>query len=208
MPESGSWSPPGIGRFWAKNLPLTQLIQLAFGIDKQQIAGSPAWLDSSLYSLEAKPEAGIALTREELRPRLQDLLTQRFHLVVHHEVRMVPGYFLVVAKHGSRLQEAAPGHTINFRADVSPGNLKGYNWTMPFCALMLTPKAGSPVVDRTGLTGNYDLSLQYAPELTSDTELPSLFTAIRDSLGLELNAAKVPSDTLVIDHVDRNPTEN
>jgi uncharacterized protein (TIGR03435 family) len=206
---SGYWSWPGRGRFDAVNLPFSKLMELAYGVDASQIANKPAWLDSACFDISAKPEDGIRLTSEELRPRLQRLLEERFHLAAHHETSLVSGYALVVAKHGPMLQPTKADHFPNFRANVSAGHLEGFNWSMPFCALMLTPKAGLPVVDQTGLAGSYDIRLRYATEdAATDSQLPSLFTALRETLGLELKAQKVPVDRVVIDHVDRVPTDN
>jgi len=156
----------------------------------------------------AKPEGGIKLTREQLRPLLQDLLAQRFHLAVHRETRLVSGYALVVAKLGAKLQPTKGGVAPNWRDNFSPSNLKGRNLTTAFLAQQLTPVAGLPCVDRTNLTGNYDISVEYNADLEHDSPLPSLFTALQESLGLKLESQRVPVDFLVIDHIDRAPTEN
>ena len=71
-PKTGLWSRPGVGRFFASHVPLTVLIQLAYGIDPSQIANKPGWMDTNLYDVDAKPEEGVSLTREELKPCLQD----------------------------------------------------------------------------------------------------------------------------------------
>src|SRR5580704_5071185 len=70
-PNSGMWSTPGAGRFTATHVSLALLLQLAYGVDNSQIANKPGWLDSKLYDIDAKPEDGIHLTRDELKPRLQ-----------------------------------------------------------------------------------------------------------------------------------------
>jgi len=86
-PNTGSWSIPGNGRFTATHVSLALLIQLAYGIDKSQIFNKPDWLETNLYDIAAKPEDGVQLTREELKPRLQSLLCQRFQLNAHTETR-------------------------------------------------------------------------------------------------------------------------
>lgn len=207
-PNNGFWSMPNTGSFKASGLTLAMLMHLAWDIDIGNIANKPSWLDSDLFDVSAKPEAGIALTRDQLRPRLQALLAERFHLVTHRETRMLPGYALVVAKGGPRLTPGQANATPNRRTGVYKGHVSGLNWTMPFLALQLTPLAGFPVVDETGLIGTYDLKLVYAPDSETDSSLPTLFAAIRDTLGLELKSRKVPVETIVIDHVDRRPTEN
>jgi uncharacterized protein (TIGR03435 family) len=205
---SGHWSWPGRGRFDAVNVPLSILMQLAYGVDTSQIANAPKWLGADCFDVSAKPEDGIKLTNEELQPRLQALLEERFHLTVHRETALVNGYALVVSKHGATLQPTKGEHFPNYRANVSQGHLEGLNWSMAFCAQMLTPKAGLPVVDKTGLAGSYDLKVAYSADTATNSQLPTLFTAVRETLGLELQPQKVPVDRIVIDHVDRVPTDN
>ena len=201
------WSPPGIGRFTATNVSLAFLIQMAFGIDSNQIE-MPHWLESEHYDVAAKAEDGIALTREQLKPLMQNLLRQRFHLITHREIKPVHGYALVVAKKGPRLQPTSGGHPPGFRVYVAPGRLEGLNWSMQTLAAMLQHPAGRPVIDKTGITGSYDIKLNFAPDLTTESSLPSVFTALQETLGLKLKAEQVPVEMLVIDHVDKVPTEN
>jgi uncharacterized protein (TIGR03435 family) len=207
-PSKGTWSLPNTGEFHTHSLALGYIVQLAYNVDAKQIEGKPAWFDSDCYDINAKPEGGIKLTREQLRPLLQNLLEQRFHLAVHTETRQIKGYALVVAKGGPKLKAAKGEVTPNWRDDVSAGSLKGRNWSAKFLAAQLTPAAGLPVVDHTGLTAHYDVSVEYAPDLNGDSALPSLFTALQETLGLKLEAQKVPVDFLIVDHIDREPTEN
>ncbi len=79
---------------------------------------------------------------------------------------------------------------------------------MPYLAGMLQQPAGLSVVDETGIAGSFDIKLEFAPDLEEEWPLPSLFTALRETLGLELKAQKIPVVNLFIDHVDRVPTEN
>jgi len=108
-PNNGYWSLPGIGRFTAHHLSLAHLIGLAYDIDVSQIDHAPSWLDVNLYDVEAKPEAGVKLSREELRPRLQALLQQRFRLVAHLGTNLVQGYALTVGKGGQHLTPTTGG---------------------------------------------------------------------------------------------------
>jgi uncharacterized protein (TIGR03435 family) len=132
-PQTGFWSRPGIGRFTASHVSLARLIQLAYGIDDSQIANKPGWMDTNLYDVDAKPEEGVSLTREELKPCLQELLHERFHLVAHMETRSGRGYALVVAQDGPHLKPASAGHFARERHPVStctprsglPGLLSG-----------------------------------------------------------------------------------
>lgn len=202
------WSPPGVGRFDATDVTLGFLIHMAFDVDENEIAGKPKWFDATHYDLAAKPEDGVRLSRDELRPLLQELLRERLHLASHFETRMERGYALVVAKGGPKLQPTAGGKPPGFRIFVAAGDLRGVNWSMPWLAAMLQQVMGEPVADETGLAGSYDISLHFAPDVESDSALPSVFTAVKESLGLEMKAGRVPVRVLVIDHVDEVPAPN
>lgn len=206
--NAGSWSIPGTGRFQATHVSLALLIQLAYGVDNNQLANKPGWLDTNLYDIDAKPEEGIRLTRDELKPRLQDLLHERFHLVAHTETRSSRGYALVVAKGGPHLVPTKGDHFPGFRSNVSSGQMRGLNWSMPQLASYLTPAAGFPVVDQTGITGSYDIAFSYNPKTDSDGDLPSLNDALKAATGLLLKPQKVPVEVVVIDSVNKVPTAN
>jgi uncharacterized protein (TIGR03435 family) len=205
-PNEGYWSYPGTGRFTAVHLSLARLIALAYDIDMSQIAAQPKWLDSNLYDIEAKSETGIRLTSEELRPRLQALLEQRFHLMTHIETRLVQGYALEIDKGGEHLIPTKgalfPGYTI----DISRGQMRGKDWSMPQLAKYLTNAAHFPVVDQTGLTGSYDVAFSYEPRPNADGTLPPLDVALKQATGILLKREKVRVETVVIDSVDRVPT--
>jgi len=207
-PKTGGWSSPAVGRFTATHVPLSLLIQLAYDVSAEQIANKPGWLETNLYDIAAKPEDGIRLTRDELRPRLQDLLQQRFHLAVHTETRLNSGYALVVAKGDSHLTPTKGDHFPGFRINVSSGHMRGANWSMPQLAKYLTSAAGFPVVDQTGITGSYDIDFNYNPKPNVDSTLPVLDVALKEATGLLLKPQKVPVETIVIDSVDKVPTEN
>lgn len=207
-PANGYWSRPGIGRFYAHGLSVQFLVQLAYGVESNQIAGKPAWLDSDDYDIEAKPEEGVKLSPDELKPRLQNLLEERFHLATHFETKMVRGYALVAAKGGPKLQPTKGDHFPGWRIDTSSGHLEGLNWTMTYLASVLQRATKIPVADKTGISGSYDVKLLFAPDTPPDSQLPSLFTALRETLGLELKSQQVPESILVIDHIDRAPVEN
>jgi uncharacterized protein (TIGR03435 family) len=207
-PGQGYWNYPGQSRFSAHDLSLEFLIQMAWGIEANQLTSKPSWLDSDFYDIEAKPEEGVKLSQDELKPRLQSLLVERFHLATHFETKMARGYALVVAKGGPKLLPTKGSKFPNWRVNTSEGHLEGLNWSMPFLAQMLQRATHVPVADETGIAGSYDIKMQFAPELEQDSALPSLFTALRETLGLELKAQQVPMQVLVIDRIDRVPAAN
>lgn len=193
--------------FYARNLPLKMVLGVAFGIDQRYVDGGPAWLDSQNYFIDAKVEGDQQLTKDQMQPLLQNLLAQRLGLKVHHESRLVAGYEMVVAKSGPKLQ---PTKGESGFSSVAPDRMSGSKENSAAIAELLSYAIRQPVIDKTGLTGSYDIKLSYAPlnDPNATSNNPDIFTAIQDQLGLKLVPAKVPVDYLVIDHVDRTPTEN
>lgn len=184
---------------------LKVLIQIAFGVDFNQISGEPGWLNSQLYDIIAKAEGNGGLTREQLQPRLRQLLEQRFHLITHRENEDLSGYGLVVAKGGPKLQANKGAPQLSY---IHPDRLLAQNVSVQTFAAMLARPTGRPVVNNTGIEGMYDFDLRFAPMEANDSSLPSLFTALEEQFGLRLQSQKVPVNMLVIDHVDKTPTEN
>ena len=86
--------------------------------------------------------------------------------------------------------------------------MRGVNWTMPQFAKFLTEAAGFPVLDETGVTGSYDISFAYNPNPDAESPLPPLPDALKAATGLILKPKKIPVQTLVIESVDKIPTDN
>jgi uncharacterized protein (TIGR03435 family) len=198
-------SPYGTGRFSASNVTLELLVTLAFDVTNERIAKAPGWFTEDRYDVSAKAEDGIELTYEQLKPRMQQLLKERFNLSVHHESKMVKGYALTIAKRGPRLKEAKGGGT---SINILPRGLRMPNTSIDLLAAVLAKPLGRPVVNRTGLKGNDDIVLDYEQPGTTNTALPSLFTALQETLGLKAITYKVPIEVLVIDHVERRALTN
>jgi uncharacterized protein (TIGR03435 family) len=185
---------------------LAILIQLAFGLEQNQVSG-PDWIQSQTYDIAAKTEGEVSLTKEQMRPLLQQLLAERFRLTFHHETKAFPGYGLVVAKGGSKLQAAKEGVSKGGGYILRDG-IRVPSATTKMLAGMLAISLRQPVVDKTGIAGDYEIKMSFAPEDASDATLPSIFTAVQEQLGLKLEAQKVPLEMLVVDHAERTPTEN
>jgi uncharacterized protein (TIGR03435 family) len=200
------------------------IIGEAYGIRlHDQIAGLPGWADSDAYDMTAKvAEADLAAFRKLLpmqrNPMLQSIVATRFHLISHFETRVLPAYALVVAKGGPKLKEVEPHILPNGQKD--PGGIDSTRSRMTATGASMLPllhvlqlQLGRPVIDRTGLTGNYDFKLNWTPDpvataAPADAEsAPSLFTAIQEQLGLRLEPVKAPVQILVVDHVER-PSDN
>ena len=191
--------------FNTTGMPLEILIQLAFGLEQSQIVG-PDWIKSQQYDIAAKTEGGVSLTYEQMKPLLQRLLADRFKLTYHHETKEISGYAIVAAKSGPKLQAAKEGASKG--ANIRPNGIQAPSATMGALAKMLAALLRQPVADRTGIAGDYEIKLSFAPNDATDSTLPSLFTAVQEQLGLKLESAKVPVEMLVIDHVEKVPTEN
>jgi uncharacterized protein (TIGR03435 family) len=194
-------------RYFAHNKMLSIIIGMAYETNGDRIKGEPGWLDSQLYSIDAKVDGDRELTAAEMRPLVQDLLAQRFHLKVHRETQMVSAYRLIVAKGGAKLQPADAKSSKPI-GTISSNGIKAVDFDMEHLAVYLENPCHFPVVDGTGLTGHYDIDLSYAPSDGIDSSLPDLFTAIQEQLGLKLESTKIPIDYLVIDSIDRVPTGN
>jgi uncharacterized protein (TIGR03435 family) len=219
-------------RFEATNVPLRDLILVAFGEGGQRLSGSsvqggPAWIDADRFDISAKVgaqgENGVATKQRMLRT----LLTERFNLRVHTESKDLPIYALRLARTdgrlGPKLQRAAvdcepllasgPGKRERCILYALPnGVLMLRGQTMPALAFALTELLGRTVRDETGLKGGFDADTRFDPsdlpgllhlppsEPSPDT--PSLNTALREDLGLELHTSRGRVDILVIDAVD------
>jgi uncharacterized protein (TIGR03435 family) len=202
---SFSMSPYGLNRFSLRSVSLTLLISLAYGVSDDQISGGPGWRNSEYYDVAAKAEDGVMLTYDELRPRLQALLVQRFKLATHRAMKQSPGYALVVATGGARLKRSETEKATS--GSILPGGLRAPSASMDTFAGMVARVVGRPVVNETGLNGNYEVALDYAPEAVADSPLPSIFTALQEQLGLMLQSRAVPVESIVIDRVE-HPTED
>lgn len=229
--DSGAHTSFNNARFSATNVTLKGLLHYeVYDIPERQIEGGPAWLGTDRFDIEAKMDDATfekmrKLSDEEIRQinrqLFQQLLADRFRLVVHWETKQVPVYALVVAKNGPKLEHSkiSDGST-----STSSGNGKvtGKGVTMDQLAQTLTSalsrELDRTVVDQTGIAGIYDLSLAWSPadrpaamaDASTENAVPagaSIFTALQEQLGLKLVSAKAPVKTLVIDHVEQ-PSEN
>ncbi len=151
---------------------------------------------------------------EQYRERVRSLLEDRFHLNVHRETKESSVYDLVAGKNGPTLRETQA--TNDSTTSSSPGRTSGIGATIGMLAASLASITGRPVVDKTGLTGKYDYELEWTPEpdtLRPDSPEPgpaggiAIFTALQEKLGLKLESAKGPVDTVVIDRIER-PSDN
>jgi uncharacterized protein (TIGR03435 family) len=241
---------PG-GRFTATNVPLRQLILFAYQLQGFQIVGGPDWITSDRFDISAKAEGETPPTPPgtvgPMQLMIRSLLEERFKLAVHHETRELPIYALVLARSDKKLGPKLNASTVDCQAMVKAamgrggpqgpppsvngrpvcgmrigaGQMMAGGFPLSQLAFSLAQMVQRVVLDRTGLTGNYDLELTYTPDQMPqgtpppgapapppiDPNGPSIFTALQEQLGLRLDAQRGPVDVLVIDSVER-PTEN
>jgi uncharacterized protein (TIGR03435 family) len=233
-----SWGNPN-GRFLTSNLTVSRLIQIAYQIMPEQLEGVPHSMRSRGYTIQAEAppewmkERGIAqklppTQREQAHSALNQswhrmaraLLADRFKLKVHRQTRLLPVYELVVTRGGPKLKPTGKLRGVSTGA----GYVRASGISMGDFAAQLSQwisrDLGRLVIDKTGLTGNYDFTLKWTPWQGGERRTgfgqttgfasssgPSIFTAIQQQLGLELKAAKGPVEVLVVDHVEP-PTPN
>jgi uncharacterized protein (TIGR03435 family) len=196
---------PQGAEFRTTGLPLSILVQLAFNVDPHQM-DIPQWAESVKFDVVAKTPDGVSLTPEQMRTPILHLLEDRFKMTFHHETRLQQGFELVAAKGGPKLTPAKPGASRGGGLTSNTINLP--NEKMTSLAGILTFLVKRPVADKTGATGDYEVKFSFARDGETESTLPSIYTALQEQLGLRLASAKVPLEMVVIDHLDRTPTEN
>ena len=199
---------PG-GRLTITNASLKTLIRNAYGILSFQLTGGPNWLDTEMYDVEATTGSAAEISRDELKPLLQNLLAERFHLAVHRETREGDVYALLLDKGGPKFKEN-PGpqkDSMNTNKGSGRARMTGTAASMPILTSNLANQLGRFAVDKTGLPGSYDFTFEWDPDQTPDSKLPSIFTALREQLDLKLETQKGAVEVLVVDHAE-HATEN
>ena len=234
----GDFSAQPGGRLHVRNNAVTNLITNAYGVPLYAVIGGPNWMrpdGGERYDIEAKAEGEPS--REEMMLMLQTLLAERFQFRAHRETRELPAYVLTVARGGAKLTPSKDGGCV----DRSPANRNTLppGETRPGCGNNILSSRGArpghtmwtatridmagvtgalatlfrrPVVDRTGLTGSYDIQLELPPlqPATLDGGADpgvSVFTVLQEELGLRVEEGRGPVEVLVVDRIER-PTAN
>jgi uncharacterized protein (TIGR03435 family) len=213
-----------------ERMTLKDLVVLAYQLQDFEVTGGPGWIHSERYNIDAKTEPRpvpsqqyVALERRDL----QTLLRDRFHMTIHRETKQLPIYDLTVAKGGLKVHPSnciqrvtgdtaiAPGKTGSdyCRAPANgAGRIQGSGVSMAFLSHILAGRLSRTVVDKTGITGEFDLQLTYTPDSPNVPSPlapaaadpgPDIFIAMQEQLGLKLESTKGPVEILVIDHVEK-----
>jgi uncharacterized protein (TIGR03435 family) len=217
------------GRLIAVNNPLSNVIANAYGILDYQLTGAPDWVNSERYDIEAKGQAIAG--RKDMMLMLQTLLTDRFAMKARFETREMPAWLLTVAKGGPKMRMLGPDDCVallQLPFDTKPNpdtmpNVCGNNmlsrngvWTgthisMPQVTRLLSSAMRGPVINQTAIKGTFDVNMQWSDDLAAADNAgdapPSIFAALRETLGLELKSGRGPVEVLVIDHIER-PSAN
>jgi len=209
--------PNGNG-YIAQNMPVKLIFSLMYRVPMRQIKGAPEWLESERYDIEAKADGRYSI--DDLHIMFENLLADRFNLKFHKQTREGNVYALTVDKAGLKMKENDSPPDMNIPIMPVNHGVVGKRVPMPYLCWFLGQQLQNdarPVVDRTGLDKNYDFTLSFAPQLPPGAsrdalppdlqELPSIFDALRDQLGLRLEATRGPVDDYIIDHVER-PSPN
>lgn len=208
-------------RYPERYAPFTTLRSLLFRafdlIDAEQQISGPGWIDSEKYAINAKVPPGTS--REQFQIMLRNLLIERFKLSVHHKTRTLPVYNLEISsRNGPKFKESPAIGTPTLMAQfASSGSAPISRWTarqQPISAFVrmlgLSTNVGRPVIDKTGLTGEYDFTFYYDVQIPGSLDHPvlTILDAIDQQLGLKLVDSKASFDLVVIDHAEKIPTEN
>ncbi|MGB7217325.1 MAG: TIGR03435 family protein [Vicinamibacterales bacterium] len=190
------------GRFSVAGTPVLWSIKYAYRLKDYQIAGAPTWLDEfhNAYDIEGRPSREVS--NAQCRLMVQSLFVDRFKLAAHREMRESPVYLLTIARNGAKLGKG--GVKLNGTTQLNGTGEPSWpdGWTMSELATYLSDFTDRPIIDRTGLQGNYGITLDFS-RTTDDMERPSLFTAVQEQLGLRLNTGTALVEIFIIDHIER-----
>jgi uncharacterized protein (TIGR03435 family) len=233
---------PG-GRFDAHNIATRFLITFSYQVQPFQIVGDPSWVGNERFDIVAKmegdpppmpPGAGV----DPMMLAVRSLLAERFKLVMHRETRELDIYALVLARPGGKPGPALKPSTTDCAAEAGKmgrgggpppgpndpvmcgsrqnfGRIRFGGMPLSVFATNISGQLGRTVVDRTGLSGNWDFELTFAPERPIgalppgvepppvDPNAPTIFTAVQEQLGLKLDATRGPVDVWVIDTIEK-----
>jgi uncharacterized protein (TIGR03435 family) len=220
-PETGGPGTTDPGQITWSGVRLRWLLKTAYDVELYQVSG-PAWLDAEHYMIVAKVPGGA--TKEQVNLMWQNLLKDRFGVVVHHESRVFQGEEMTLPKGASKLKETDLLDSVP-RTDSTPQMMPGTGpndlivmgdgdtrrilaraQSLAQVAAFLAQVAGHPVIDKTGLTGRYDFSVEF--DISQPCVSCAIAIALEQELGLKVVKSTVRLDVIVVDHADKIPVEN
>jgi len=217
---------PGGETYVATGVPLRLMIKLMYRLTDEQLVGGPDWINTELWDVRGKAERPSSLV--DLRVMFQNLMADRFKLKMRHETRMQSAFILTVDKSGSKMKLNTSPEPFDVpikltRQPAPPTSPQFTGTRVPMYFLCwwlaqggLPTGINHPIVDKTGLTGFYDFTLEFAPDLSGrranpneapNFDGPDIFAALRQQLGLKLESGKGPVEVFVIESAER-PADN
>jgi len=215
--------------FRCQNIGPSSLVSMAFALKSYQFQ-TPEWMKDVRIDISAKIPEGTA--KDQFPLMMKSLLVERFKLAVHWEKKEMTGYDLLLAKGGPKFKESKgepegddpawdqkldeegypvlPGNKSRMAGSYDHSTQRWANEPVDSIAHMLEGRLGGPVDNATGLTGKYNMLLHWVADRPSAEDLhgPPLLQALQDQLGLRVQKKKVMVDVLVVDHMEKTPTEN
>jgi uncharacterized protein (TIGR03435 family) len=205
-------------RFVTEGTTFVDVFKYAYNVHPDQVVGGPGWLRTEKFDILADPETEKRPSSDQMKAMVQQLLVERFHLVMHHEQKVLSVYAVVKTADTPKFTKSTSDPSGIPVVGYNPsGELQVGNATMAnFATFLQRFVLDRPAVDQTGISGHFDLVLRWTPDnlraggKSGDEDAsapPSLFTAMKEQLGLKLQPTKAPTDVFLIDQVER-PSEN
>jgi uncharacterized protein (TIGR03435 family) len=197
------------GSLTMSNVTLSEALRFAYDLTTDDQVSGPDWIKSrgTRYEVAAKTAGDVPLM--QARILTQKLLADRLKVVVRKESKPLSFAALVEAKGGAKLLAADPNRPPE--ASYIPGRIRGSSTPMPQLALLLSTFERQMILDRTGLTGRYQINLEYLTEASGavgDQSKPTLQSALQDQLGLRLESRREPLDAIVVESAEQTPIDN
>jgi uncharacterized protein (TIGR03435 family) len=195
------------------NTTLSECVQYAYGLVSEDQIDGPDWIRDRHLRVDIVAKTSPDTPLDQVLLMTQALLNERFHMELHREPKPVRHLELTIGKKGPKLpasQEGAPPR----QATYNRGRLFYDHRSMHSLALLLSRQLKQPVLDLTGLTGFYDVHLEWAPDDPSaaptgdGAPLPDIYQAVEEQLGLHLESRKTPIEVIAIDRADKVPVAN
>jgi uncharacterized protein (TIGR03435 family) len=206
----------GPGSLTMRHARLSACIRWAYNVQEFQITG-PGWIHDVWFDVFAKSAGEVPVAK--LREMLQQLLAQRFKLAVHRETKEMTTLVLTVVKSGHKLQPTETEGDPAFQTGKLTATGRGA--TLEPLIALLTKELGEPVVDETGLKGKFNYFLDINPYWTEESRKAAegingppqdanaiIAAAFQKELGLKVEPRKAPVEMIVVDKLEKTPTDN
>jgi len=194
------------GTLTMTNVTLAECLQFGHALVSQEQVAGPDWVKSRETRFDIVAKAATGTDLDGARRMLQSLLADRLKLATRTERRPFTFVAVVPAKGGSKLMPAKEGETTP--GSGAPGRISGSQMPIAVLASLLSRFEGQLFVDKTGLTGRYQITLEWAPENDPNRNGPSLAEALERQLGLRMERRREPLDVIVVEKAEQIPTDN